>query len=614
MSQTEALIFISVASFCDPLLVHTVHDGVLKAQHPQRLVWGIIDQHPEDRQSDLQKVATPSVLRYVRVHPAQSRGVCWARSMVGSLYAGEAYLLQIDSHMLFEAGWDSELIGQMKTLRLRSAKPILSIYPYGFRFEKNLPVLTDPDIDPQAALVFRVAPDAVLSEAKVTLSFHAVPVSADEPPEGFHLAGGFIFAPGRLMQELVYDPQLYFHGEEQSLALRAYTQGWDIFHPIRIPLYHHYKPAGMSHETQHWQAQWEAQRDFKYQDLTAAAEQRLQNLVDTRGDLGVFGLGNVRSLRSFSCASGIDYPQRRLRPPLGPPQADMEHEEDMVHVVELNPYHPRPFVFTDYARSLVEALRAAGQRAQHVVNALPYQGRLLVLGWTPQWLEANKRHVHPGRAILFNAEPLTCHSSMAVSDYLKAMTGWVVADVHESNVKFMEQQLGGETVAVELPVVSHAIFGLKVPELQEPEVDVILVGSTSERRRLVLQKMAAAGLTTRHVEGAYGLELMPWLQKAKMLVHVHHGESRLFPVLRMLRPVMMGLPVVSETSVFSGRNDWSNSGMRLIDPDGLIQVCWELQANDDMRRHVGMACHRHAQSMNLDSAWQELMNQHNSRR
>ena len=57
--------------------------------------------------------------------------------------------------------------------------------------------------------------------------FEGVGVEVDTPVAGFHVAGGCVFAPGRIVNEIPYDPLLYFHGEEQALALRAWTRGWD---------------------------------------------------------------------------------------------------------------------------------------------------------------------------------------------------------------------------------------------------------------------------------------------------------------------------------------------------------------------------------------------------
>ncbi len=54
------------------------------------------------------------------------------RNLAFSLYDGEQYFLQIDSHTCFEPGWDDTLRAQHTQLLARAAKPIISTYPYRF--------------------------------------------------------------------------------------------------------------------------------------------------------------------------------------------------------------------------------------------------------------------------------------------------------------------------------------------------------------------------------------------------------------------------------------------------------------------------------------------------
>jgi hypothetical protein len=103
---------------------------------------------------------------------------------------------------------------------------------------------------------------------------------------------------------------------------------------------------------------------------------------------------------------------------------------------------------------------------------------------------------------------------------------------------------------------------------------------------------------------------MPWLQKARVMLHVHYYETRLFPALRTLRPVMMGLPVVCESSVFSSTNDWSNSGMVFSDVHGLVQACHDVVANPSRGRNIANAMKRYAESLRIENQWQELLETH----
>ncbi len=305
------MIFVSVAAFCEPFLEHTLKDAVTKARDPAKLVFSVVDQTPVARRAELAALCHPAQLRYVHIDPVESRGVCWARSLVFSLYQGESFLLQIDSHMFFEADWDVQLVSQWLALKPLSHKPIISTYPYGFEFEDEKPVVKIK-VSNKTTLVLRPHPETRLSDTNATLRFRAEHVFTRKPVPGCHVAAGFLFTAGSFVQEIPYDAQLYFHGEEQSLSVRAYTRGWDIFHPPHIPLFHLYKAPNTAHNTHHWHPEWEKLRDFKFTTLAKHANLRLMDLLFERRDLGCYGLGTTRTLDEFARFSGIDYAKREL--------------------------------------------------------------------------------------------------------------------------------------------------------------------------------------------------------------------------------------------------------------------------------------------------------------
>lgn len=304
-------IFISVASFVDPYLSFTIQNACESAKHPENLVFGVVDQAPDNRRQSLNDLKLNAEIRYIHIDPVESRGVCWARSLVQSLYNDEAYYLQIDSHTYFEKDWDIRLISQLQSLSKTNQKPMLSVYPYGFEFEEDRPVVK-VRVGQQTTLVLRTKPNEELEEKNPVLHFRAEHQKIREPVLGFHVAGGFIFTHGQFVNEVPYDPRLYFHGEEQSLAVRAYTHGWDIFHPPEIPLYHLYKQPDNAYTTHHWHKDWDQKRDYAWHELRASAIERLIKLLYEQQDLGAFGLGSVRTLQQFAEFSGIDYLQKTM--------------------------------------------------------------------------------------------------------------------------------------------------------------------------------------------------------------------------------------------------------------------------------------------------------------
>lgn len=379
------MIFVSVAAFCDPWLVHTVRDACAKASAPAALVFGVFEQDAAPRQAELQAVvdACGAMLRYGHVHPVESRGVCWARAQVGAMYAGESHLLQIDSHMLFEPGWDAQLLAQHAELLAHSAKPVISVYPWGFEIVDGEPVVKDPP-SATTTLVMRPVPAAELRPDDPVMMFRTEHIFARRPLPGCHVAGGFLFAAGSFVREVPYDPELYFHGEEQSLALRAWTRGWDIWHPPRIPLYHLYKQPDTAHRAHHWHPEWEALRSFSQAELTARARARLADLVYQRRDLGEFGLGCERSLQDYAAVFGIDYAARsidrdfdalyrRIRATLPPVELTVGHDTaladvpagsvDVLHLGRLHHLYPH-----QVQAQLAEAHRALASDGYAVIS------------------------------------------------------------------------------------------------------------------------------------------------------------------------------------------------------------------------------------------------------
>jgi glycosyltransferase involved in cell wall biosynthesis len=309
----NATIFISMASYIDPMLFFTLNDAYAKASHPERLAFGVVDQHPDDQRALVAALPFAQQVRYVHVHPEDTLGVCWARSTAFSLYDGEDFLLQIDSHMLFEKGWDDTLLALRKKIRRSSEKPIISTYPYRFDMVDGVP--RPMKNEGRTALVLRPHPEKGLGPDDAVLRFQARHLFSREAVRGCHVSAGFLFAAGSLVEEVPYDPYLYFHGEEQSLAVRAFTRGWDIYHPVAIPVYHLYKDEGTAYLTHHWHGEAEARRAFRSAYLLERAKKRLNRLLMGDGLPGAYGLGNVRTMAQFKELSGIDYRNHTITDP-----------------------------------------------------------------------------------------------------------------------------------------------------------------------------------------------------------------------------------------------------------------------------------------------------------
>jgi hypothetical protein len=302
-------LFVSIASYCDPLLAFTLRRAVETAADPRSLHFGVVDQSP----AASARVAHPGGgcrLSQVRIGLEDARGPCWARAIAMSLHDGEEWFLQLDAHMDFDPGWDERLVAAARALGAPERPLAISSYPAAFRLVAGQPVRATLT---RGVLAQVVQPGGAFAPDHPVLPFEAHPVESAAPLPAFHVGAGCLFAPGRIAQQFPYDPWLYFHGEEQALALRLYTHGWDLFHIPDLPVHHQYNEPGATPRPLHWDAAHDALREVDWWTREQRSRARLARLVAGE-DLGAYGLGRVRTLADFAAFSGIDYAARTLAP------------------------------------------------------------------------------------------------------------------------------------------------------------------------------------------------------------------------------------------------------------------------------------------------------------
>ena len=131
----------------------------------------------------------------------------------------------------------------------------------------------------------------------------------DPIPARFYSAH-FAFASGSFVKEVPHDPALYFHGEEISIAVRAYTWGYDLFYPHKVIAWHEYTRKGRT-------KQWDDDKEWtKKNDASHTKVRALLNIDSECGcswRFGQYGLGKVRTLRDYEKYAGILFSKRAVQ-------------------------------------------------------------------------------------------------------------------------------------------------------------------------------------------------------------------------------------------------------------------------------------------------------------
>ncbi|KUR72072.1 GlcNAc-transferase family protein [Novosphingobium sp. FSW06-99] len=284
-------IFVAIAAYRDADLALTMADCLAKARWPGDLRFGVCwqfapgDVPPPD--------AGPAPIRRIDVPWQHSQGACWARDRALSLWDGETFLFQIDSHHRFVAGWDALLIDQIEASG--TDRPLLTTYAQGFDPEAPPPAGGQPT----AMMLHGFTDQGIAHFAQV-----ARPQWVGGPPRRARfLSAHLIFTLGRFVGDVPYDPDLYFIGEEISLAIRAFTHGYDLLHPSAHVMWHEYSRR---QRVMHWQDHQAAARD-------TASLDKVQQFLAGR-ITGRFGLGPARSLAEYETYAGVDFAARRATP------------------------------------------------------------------------------------------------------------------------------------------------------------------------------------------------------------------------------------------------------------------------------------------------------------
>ena len=299
-------IFIQIASYRDPQLIPTIEDAMLKAKNPKNLVFSIARQfHPDDKFDDLSVYNDNPNFRILNIPYTDSEGVCWARNLTQQLYDGEEYTLQIDSHMRFEKHWDVEMIKMIKQLQKKGyKKPLLTGYVSSF----------DPDNDPAGRVMipWRMGFDRFIPEGAVFFLPETIPnwEKLTEPIPARFYSAHFCFTLGEFSKEVQHDPHYYFHGEEISIGVRAYTHGYDLFHPHKVLIWHEYTRKGRT-------KQWDDNSAWVERNRLSHLRNRklfsMDGEVYNEEEFGIYGFGKERSLRDYEKYAGLLFNQRAVQ-------------------------------------------------------------------------------------------------------------------------------------------------------------------------------------------------------------------------------------------------------------------------------------------------------------
>jgi len=320
-------IYLMIASYRDFQCRETIASAFNRADNPERLYVGAVDQTvPGDTGcldveipcSDKPDQAICKYRNQIAVYTMNAQtatGPVTARHVGDRMYRGQYFVMQMDAHCLFVRHWDTLLIDQWR--RTNNEKAVLTSYltdvqgsftPQGDSTRHTRPIMCNSDYE-------GVMPARYLrhgAQPEEEPSIH------DMPQLGPFWAAGFSFSRGHFKLRVPYDAYqpMVFQGEEIAVGIRSFTHGYDLYAPESSVVFHEYAVRSSRRKKVHmfWENtghQGWGQKSLKRGTAVIGMAPDMDPADWDHSELDRYGLGPVRNVTLFYKLFLIDVHARK---------------------------------------------------------------------------------------------------------------------------------------------------------------------------------------------------------------------------------------------------------------------------------------------------------------
>lgn len=322
----DETIFLMIASYRDFQCRETITSAFKKADHPERLYVGAVDQIvpgdigcldiavPCEQDPEQMICKYRSQISVYKMDASMATGPVTARHIGDRMYRGQYYVMQMDAHCLFVRHWDSFIIKQFKSTHNEMA--VLTSYltdiqgsldGNGDSTRNTRPIMCNSYFEGQM-------PARYLRHGSQP---EDIPPIRDMPQLQPFWAAGFSFSRGHFKLRVPYDAYqpMVFQGEEIAIGLRAFTHGYDFYAPRDSVVFHEYAERSARRKKIHmfWENtghRGEGQRSLKRATSIIGMAPDVDPSAWDHSEIDKYGLGKVRSLDLFYKVFAINVKDR----------------------------------------------------------------------------------------------------------------------------------------------------------------------------------------------------------------------------------------------------------------------------------------------------------------
>ena len=246
---------------------------------------------------------------------------------------------------------------------------------------------------------------------------------------------------------------------------------------------------------------------------------------------------------------------------------------------------PEKYIHSDAFWELGELIyysfQDLGYETRLVFNKIELEVKNIIIGC--HLLDPKLIEQIPKSTVILNTEQIYSDETEWNKNLFDWVTNFEVWDYSQRNIeKFNEMGINR---------IKHFKIGFqkelaRLSNTKEKDVDVLFYGAVNERRKEILNKLEAKGLKVKTLFGVYGKERDEWIERAKIVLNLHHYNSQIFEVVRVFYLLTNSIAVVGEVNEATSIDEICKDGIYVAKYEDLVAGCMEVVSNAMIRNAI----------------------------
>lgn len=256
-----------------------------------------------------------------------------------------------------------------------------------------------------------------------------------------------------------------------------------------------------------------------------------------------------------------------------------------INLVMINKYHGQTvWTFEDMMLSLLQLLLNAGFDTKITANHLDPEAVNILFGvgsvFSHSFAEL-EQFAAKHSTIIFNGEQVDSSSVLITQEYLEFLSHYVVMDWCQPNIDAIIRRVPQARQFFEMPIFPTPNLTVANAPEWGIKYDLGFYGALPPRRQKLIDDLEREDISIKHISNFFGNALNNQLLDCRYILNMHAYETDLLEINRCLRPMAMGIPLISEASTLPASGDWDDSGIQFAPTEGFGRAVKRILSDPD---------------------------------